>query len=297
MFKAATIFTIEFTEPTIVLEAPLSEFVACGPTQELSVGWAPPREAHGAMVEAVGGQLILKLAIETKSVPASELKRHLEARVERIEQVTGRKPGKKERRELTEEIKLDLLPAAFPKRVDILVWIDRENGLLVIDTATASRADRVISALVSAIPGVKIGHIESSNSPQALMASMLSDGASMGPRLFLGADCELAASDETNAKIRFANCDLDTDEIKGHIRQGKQVNRLGLVFSGRVSFVLDKAGRLRRLKLMDVVPDSKDESGFDADVTIMTGELTPLIDDLRRAMGGVFDENARDGGE
>ena len=37
-------------------------FVECGASQERSVGWVEPRgEAHGPLVEAVGGQFILKL--------------------------------------------------------------------------------------------------------------------------------------------------------------------------------------------------------------------------------------------
>lgn len=43
MFKNCTIYHIEFTEPTILSEIDFPPFEPCGPTQERSVGWAPPR--------------------------------------------------------------------------------------------------------------------------------------------------------------------------------------------------------------------------------------------------------------
>ena len=53
-----------------------SPFIECGATQQKSAGWVPPRgEAHGALVESIGGQWIARLMTETKSVPGSVLAR------------------------------------------------------------------------------------------------------------------------------------------------------------------------------------------------------------------------------
>jgi recombination associated protein RdgC len=72
-------------------------FTPCQPTQPLSSGWVAPRGAeHGAMVESVNGQWILKLAVERKVVPGAAVRSELEARVKQIETETGRKPGRKE---------------------------------------------------------------------------------------------------------------------------------------------------------------------------------------------------------
>jgi len=70
-------------------------FVECGASQEKSVGWTEPRgRAHGPLVEVVGGQWVLKLMMEVKSVPGSVVKRKVEEQVAQIEVSTGRKPGK-----------------------------------------------------------------------------------------------------------------------------------------------------------------------------------------------------------
>ena len=60
------------------LEAGLqaARFVECGLTQEKSVGWVEPRgEAHGPLVESIGGQWLLKLMLESKAVPGSVINR------------------------------------------------------------------------------------------------------------------------------------------------------------------------------------------------------------------------------
>ncbi len=86
-----------------------ARFTPCGASQEKSVGWVEPRgEAHGPLVESVGRQLILKLKIETKTVPGSVVTRKAKERAAQIEESTGRKPGKKAIRELKDDIKLEL---------------------------------------------------------------------------------------------------------------------------------------------------------------------------------------------
>ena len=47
-------------------------FLPCAATQAESAGWVPPRgQAHGALVESVGGQWILRYQQESRLLPAS----------------------------------------------------------------------------------------------------------------------------------------------------------------------------------------------------------------------------------
>ncbi len=89
-------------------------FTPCGATQEKSSGWVPPRgEEHGLLAESVGGQWVMRYMSESKMLPASVLNRKVAEKAEAIEKEFGRKPGKKEKQELKDEAKLDLLPMAF----------------------------------------------------------------------------------------------------------------------------------------------------------------------------------------
>jgi len=92
-------------------------FAECGATQQKSTGWVPPRgEAHGALVEVVDGQWIARFAIETKAVPGEAVRRRTQEAIAAIEKTTGRKPGKKEVRDLRDDALIALLPQAFARQ-------------------------------------------------------------------------------------------------------------------------------------------------------------------------------------
>ncbi|MGE8444504.1 MAG: recombination-associated protein RdgC [Comamonas testosteroni] len=67
-------------------------------------------EAHGPLVESVAGQWVMRFMTEAKVLPASTLNRKVDEKAEHIEMTEGRKPGRKEKRDLKDEAKLDLLP-------------------------------------------------------------------------------------------------------------------------------------------------------------------------------------------
>ena len=272
------------------LEAALAkqQFEECGATQEKSVGWVAPRgEDNGVMVESVGGQWIMRLVSESKMLPASVLNRKLNDKLVRIEAQEGRKPGKKEKQELKDECKLDLLPMAFTKQGGLWVWIDPQARLLVLDTSSQGRADEVITMLVEASPGFAVALIDTQNSPQASMAAWLhSHDAPEG--FSIDMECELKSADESKAVVRYARHPLDIDEIREHIDQGKMPTKLALTWDDRVSFVLTEGLQLKKIAFLDVVMEgqNQDDAGFDADVAIATGEFSQMIPDLIQALGG-----------
>ena len=292
MFKNVIMFRIQpgWTTSIEQIEEALQQtpFTECGLTQERSFGWVPPRgEAHGALVEAVGGQYILKFMTESKAVPASVLNRKVKERVAQIEATTGRKPGKKESKELKEEAKLDLLPMAFTKQGSMWVWIDTESRLLVLDTSSQGRADEVVSLLVESLPGLSVSLISTQTSPQAAMAHWL---ATQEPPVGFSIDreCELKSADEAKAVVRYARHPLDIEEIQAHIAAGKLPTKLALTWDDRVSFMLTEGMQLKKVAFLDTVFEGTkaDDGGFDTDVAIATGELVKLIPDLIEALGG-----------
>ena len=264
-------------------------FVPCGASQEKAIGWIEPRgEAHGPLVEAVAGQRIFKLKIETKGVPGSVVTRKAKERSAHIEATTGRKPGKKEMRDIKEDVKMSLMPMAFSKESSVWVWIDPVANLLVMDAGSQAKADEVVTMLVKSLAGLSVTLLNTEMSPQAAMASWLI--AQESPAAFsVDRECELKAADESKAVVRYVRHPLDTDEVKQHVESGKLPTRLALTWEGRVSFSLTEALQLKKIAFLDVVFEAtsteKDE-GFDADVAIATGELRKLLPDLLQALGG-----------
>ena len=293
MFKNLMVYRIDagwqpsFAQMQDSLEA--ERFVPCGASQEKAIGWVEPRgEAHAPLVEVVAGQLILKLKIETKSVPSSVVNRKAKERSSQIEATTGRKPGKKEMREIKDDVKLSLMPVAFTKEASIWVWIDPEAQFLMLDVGSQAKADEVVTLLAKSFAGLGMKLLNTQMSPQAAMSSWLLE---QEPPACLTVDreCELKAADESKAVVRYVRHALDTEEVKQHIAAGKLPTRLALTWDSRVSFVLTEALQLKKLTFLDSVfegTSSEKDEGFDADVAIATGELRKLLPDLLEALGG-----------
>nr|WP_279235666.1 recombination-associated protein RdgC [Acidovorax sp. W1-6] len=264
-------------------------FAACGATQERAVGFVPPRgEAHGPLAESVGGQWILRFMVEAKVLPGSVLARKVQDKVDQIERETGRKPGKKEKRDLKDEAKLDLLPMAFTKMGSMWVWIDPQARTLVLDTGSQARADEVVSQLVELLPaGFAVALLHTQTSPQTAMAHWLKEQDP--PAGFtVDRECELKSPDESKAVVRYARHPLDIEEVQQHIQAGKLPTRLALTWDDRVSFVLTEGLQLKKIAFLDTVFEgqAQDEGGFDTDVAIATGELSKLLPDLIEALDG-----------
>ncbi|NDY89644.1 recombination-associated protein RdgC [Ideonella livida] len=265
-------------------------FVPCGASQPFSSGWVPPRgEPHGPLIESVGGHWILQLRTEQRLLPASVVKDRMEEIAEDVERSTGRKPGKKQMRELKEQAVLELLPRAFTRHSHLRLWVDPQAGLLLADCASARRAEDALSLLVEAWPGFAVQLLQTQCAPATAMAAWLTEGQAPGD-LALDRECELKAPDETKAVVRYARHALDIDEVREHIAQGKQPTRLALSWAGRVGFTLTEQGALRKIGFDDVVfegkTDKADDGGFDADVAIATGELRRLVPALVEALDG-----------
>jgi len=293
VFKNMIVYRVgpEWSASVAQIEAALdgARFVECGATQEKSIGWCEPRgQAHGPLVESVGGQLIFKLMVETRALPGSVVTRKAKERVAQIEATTGRKPGKKEIRDLKDEIRLDLLPQAFTKQASVGVWIDPKARLLVIDAGSQTRADEVVTMLVKSLDGFAAAMLDSKLSPTAAMSEWLvSQEAPSG--FSVDRECELKAADESKAVVRYARHPLDNEEVRQHVQSGKLPTRLALTWNNRVSFVLTEGLQIKKLTFLDVVMDGAStgkDDGFDADVAIATAELGKLLPDLIEALGG-----------
>ncbi len=298
MFKNALVYRIEdWALPTLAeFESRLagSRFIECGATQPESAGWVAPRgDEHGALAESVGGQIILKLRSETKAVPAGVVKTQLQAQLDRIEKESGRRPRGKLVKELKQEVVHTLMPRAFPKRAETLVWVDAKAQLVLVGAASAKKADAVVTRLLELLGGgARLALLQTALAPASAMAAWLVEGEA--PAGFsIDRECELKHPDGEKAAVRYARHTLDIDEVCAHIQQGKRPTQLALTWHGRVSFVLTEGLALKRIKLLDVALEGtgaaagQADDGFDADVAIATGELRQLVAALLEALGGL----------
>ncbi len=265
-------------------------FQPCSSLDMQSRGWISPRD-DGSLVFSLNRQMLIGLGVEQKLLPASVVNQFAKDRVAEIEEQQGYRPGRKQVREIKERITEELLPRAFGRRRTTFAWIDPVNGWLVLDAANAAKAEEVLELLRKSVDDLPLSLVRTQRSPVSAMTEWLASGDA--PSGFtIDRDCELRATGEEQATVRYARHALDAEEIRRHIAAGKQATRLALTWNDRISFVLTEQLEVKRLAFLDLIKEEAESQAetadeqFDADFALMTGELARFLPDLLSALGG-----------
>lgn len=254
--------------------------------QELSIaGFVSPYGVDEApLVHRVGQYALFVLGRNEKLLPSAVITQELAARLQKIEAKYGKKPGAKERKRLKDEVMTDLLPRAFSRRSTVYAYFSLENGWLAIDSASRKIAEEMVTQLRQALGTFPAVPMAAENGPRGLMTDWLIRGK-LPSSLALGDECELRDPVEAGAVVRCRRQDLETDEVREHLKSGKQVFQLGLTFEDRLSFVLGEELTVRKLKFLDIVQEDLESasaesavSELDARFALMTLELEKLFE-------------------
>jgi len=269
-------------------------FQPCGSQDQESRGWVSPM-GDDALVHGVGGQWLIALCMEQRLLPASVVKQEAEERADEIALRQGYKIGRKQMKDLREQVMQELLPRAFTRRRKVLVWIDPVGGWLGIDAPSQTRAEDVLEVLRQSLDNLPVALLHTERSPASAMAGWLAAGE-VPAGFSIDQDCELRSVTDERAAVRYVRHNLEGDEVRAHLEAGKMPTRLGLTFDDRVSFILTEKLEIKRLDFLDVVKEQLDESDaddaralFNAGFALMTGEITRLLPALAKALGGEMD--------
>lgn len=256
-----------------------------------SEGWGAAASHSDEFLLKVRNALLLALKREDKVLPAGVIRDLLDAKVTQIEEQEFRKIGRKEKLALKEQITDDLLPRAFTRSSRLAAMIDTQRNWLMVDSATASKAENLLSCLRDASTAFPAALVHTNLSPQSAMTDWLINGD--GPGGFaLDNDCELKAAGDNGAVIRCSRQDLTAEEVQQHLKNGKQATKLGLVWRERIRFVLTESMQLKRLQFLDVIQEEAAQAGDDmaslneATLLLMAEELGGLVDELIEVLGG-----------
>jgi len=267
-------------------------FKPCDRSQPVSYGFVSPLGKNSEMmVHAANGFIMIAARKEQKLLPNAVVNEKLAEKVEAIQEAEQRKVGRKERTALKEEIYLTLLPQAFSRSQWIQAYIAPEDGLVVVNSASAKTCEELLSFLRQAIGSLLVAPLAINTSPAELFSRWVKKRKS--PRHFSFLDeCELRDPAEEGGIVKCKRLDMECDEIAAHLQNGMQVNKIALHWNEAISFVLAEDLALRRLRFSDeLLEQAEDQSGddalaaFDADFTVMTLELRTLFRQLFDALG------------
>jgi len=229
---------------------------------------------------------------EERILPPAVVREILEEKVEQIEAEEGRPVGRKEKMQLRDEIVVDLLPRAFTRSQLTYAYIDPEAGWIVIDSASAKRAEELLNLLRESLDTLKVRPLAVNQSPSLLMTRWLESGLPKG--FEPGNECELREPVEKGAVIRARNLESIGEGIASHLEAGMQVTRLAVEWNERVRCVLGDDLVVRRLRFTDLVMEEAADTAaedaaarFDADFALMAAELAQFLPAVVDAFGGL----------
>lgn len=215
-------------------------------------------------------------------LPASSVRDAVAKKVQAITAQEGRRVGRKERKQLHEDVVQAMLPHAPVTSRRIAGWIDPNHGWLVIDTPSRRYAELTLSALREAFGSFPAVPLAPADAPRVLLTDWLANDT-LPALLGLGDECELRdPATPSGALVRCRRQALDADEIKEHLRGGKQAYQVGLVFDGRLSLVLSHDLAITHLRPLDIVtteqadPDSHDMQ-VESELALATLEVRRLL--------------------
>ena len=288
-------FTEPFTLSAEELEQKLLQmpFKPCGNQELFRFGWtAPLGNTSEQLVHSANGFFMLCGKKQEKVLPSAVINELLVERIQDAEDQLGRKPAKKERDNIKDELIFELLLKAFAFSKKTYAYIDPKGGWLIVDAASAKKAEELLSYLRKCLDTLPVVPLATKEKPTSTMTQWLLTNQ-IPNNISIEDECELRSPEDEGAIIRCKRHDLSLPEIKNHLDMGKQVIKLAMSWADRLSFVIDENLTIKRLKFLELIQEQASEietadeaEQFDVDFSIMSLELAGFLPRLLELFGG-----------
>lgn len=264
---------------------------------ELRFGELSPSQSGGHGFVATDGEFLrtfhggygFTVRFDEKVVPPSALRAELERLVKNVEDQTGRKPGRKERKGIKDEARLNLTLKALARTVHVNCYYHVEQKLLIVASTSQKLCDMTVSLLVNALETMKTStiHVSVRSSLSERLKKWLDasgDSDAFGDLEPTGR-ANLVSDEGRNISVKSGDLMVNLDALKEAVAKGYEVKSLSLRHGGLEFLLTDKFkfGALHNTDLGD------SESGEDEDYWAAGAyiEVTALVNAVN-ALCGMF---------
>lgn len=259
--------------------------------QQITAGWVPPFHGSDQLCELVEGRLFMTLMIQEKILPASVINEALIEKMAEIEKQEGRRPSRKEREILKEDIRAEKLPKAFHKSKRVSLFIDLDKQLTVINAGSEKLADEVTAHLREAIGSLPVVPLKRLVSGTHVLTNWYEYPDKRPSMTETCSPVGLAMRLDSSVKSTHRNIDMDAPEIKTGIESGMYVDKLGLNIQGSVTCTIDSNFVLRGIKYGErLVEQASDSDDPRTDALLMSEMLANWLTDMQKVVDVGYDE-------
>lgn len=264
----------------------------CPKSSPSSYGWVSPfGEDSDVIVHGLQGYLLFAAGRQERILPASVINDRVLEKVKAIEARESRKVYGSEKKRLKDEVIFDLLPQAFTRQKITYAYLDPKNNCLLIDCSSHNPAEELTKLLRHCLGSLNLLPPITKSKPAVLMTDWLERGHCPGNFEFSDT-CQLIEPKSGKGIIKCDKQDLGASAVLAHLKAGKQVTKLGLIWQNRLSFVLNEDLSLSRIRPLEIIEDRAEgdmtpEQILDQDFAIMTGEFSELLSQLFTAFDGL----------
>ena len=290
-FNNTLIYQFELDE-SVALGTLLAEdaLKPCPPHARFIYGWLPVFSDLYALETA--DYAFICMGKEERVLPRSVINRLIAERAQAFEDQHGRALKRAEKAQMAEDLEFELLPKAFCLQKRLHALFDFSNKRLIINTSSTSQASQLISLLRKSVPNIRIEPLPQLENLAKHFANWIMDPAALPSMFQLASDCLLFSLDDEKKRVNCKGYELPADEILSLLSQGLAVAEISIIWNERVQLTLTQDFTFKRLKCLDYLVDEfndlreVDDEGQqqDAALTLLTGELRGLTNDLLKAL-------------
>lgn len=300
-FKNLQLFLLkeDFTHSWEELEQSLAahRYRPCGSLEVAVQGWHPPLGGDSEQLcFAANGCFLVCQRREEKLLPASVVNDVLADKVQQIEAEEARDLGRREKKQLKDEVYLDLLPRAFTRSSLTFAYVDLAKNWILVDTASPNKAEDLVSLLRKSLTSLPARPLVVKQAPAEVMTRWL-EGKNLPNDFVITDQCELRDPHAEGGIVRCRRQDLAGDEIQAHLKAGKRAVQLAVEWEERINLLLTDQPAVRGLRFADELIEQAADAGgddaaanFDADFNLMSMELRKFTDRMIEVFGGVGED-------
>ena len=272
------------------------QFKDIGAHDEFSFGFVPPSPDKSQILHDTGTAILICVQREEKVLPPSAINKATRDRIAKIEEDENRSLPKKEKRRIRDEVLFEMIPQAFTQIIKTYAYIDHSAGFVVVDAATARKAEDIITLLRKALGSLRVTPVVSQLADSTPLRMQFTNWvqSKIPPESFeIDNEADFEQTDESKAKIKIRNEDLFTPNVIAHIENGYMAKKLALVWSDKIAFTVDADLQIKRLKFLELYQELLDtevadeQQAFEADFLIMADQIGRLMNGLFVVLGGL----------